>query len=555
MGLISNAVDSAVAAVWPGLAVKRTLDREVLAKLQADKNKSRSTYAAAKTNRLTGDWNPVDLDVNELIRGSGSKVRARIRQLVRDFPIFKRAVTVVCDFQVGDGLGFQSKAILPTGKPDKNARKIIEEAHKRWNDEADISGRKDYNGMMRGVKRQELESGEFLIVRRWIKDRSRFLPICLQEVETDMLTDNPTISVSNGNEIEGGIEYSKATGQAQFYHFTDPDSWGKSIRVRADDVLHGFEPLRPGQMHGVSPFVSGVMVAHDLSNYLESNMDVAKLASKYLAFVTRSPASRTSTLTDGTDDDEGKKIEEMENAIIEYLNHGESVEIASANLPGSNFGPTVKLILCMLSAATDVPYELLSFDYTKLSYNAQRAIRNDFAQSIKYPISRMRREFCHPSTNWFLETAFLAGAVNLRNYYTKPWLYERHLYQYPGSEMIDWLKESKARINEMGVSLRSPQEIVGARGRTLQEVLEETRQAVELIKEAGLEFLIPIIWKSPSLSVANNPAAVEKQGEGNGNGNGQKGEVLKALASLGIDGELFDTLSEVADGVDILTNN
>jgi lambda family phage portal protein len=552
MGIIANVFDNAVAAVWPGLAVKRTLDREVLAKLAAHKDKGRSTYAAAKTNRLTGDWNPVDLDINELIRGSAPKVRARIRQLVRDFPIFKRAVTVVCDFQVADGLRFQSKAISPDGSPNQAARDIIEDAFKRWNDEADIAGKKDFYGMTRGIKRQELESGEFIVVRRWIKDRSRFLPFCLQEVETDMLSDNPSIAPGKGNEIESGLEYNKKTGQPAYFHFTDPDSWGKSIRVPASDVLQGFEPLRPGQMHGVSPFVSGVMVANDLCNYLESNIDTAKMASKYLAFVTKGPATRTSTLTDGVDDDEGKMIDEMENAIVEYLNPGESVDIAHANLPGANFSPTVKLILCMISAATDVPYELLSFDYTKLSYNAQRAIRNDFSQSIKYPIARMRREFCHPVGDWFLNSAYIHGGLNLPAYLRTPWLYERYLFQYPGSEMIDWLKESKARISEMGVSLRSPQEIIGARGRTLAEVLEETRQAVEMIKKADLEFLIPIIWKQPSLSVANNPAAIESQGN---NGDKKKAELTEVLTRAGVSEDMIETLAEIADGVDILTNN
>jgi len=374
----------------------------------------------------------------------------------------------------------------------------------------------------------------------------------LQEIETDLLTDNPTVKISKGSEIEGGIEYQKSTGRPLYYHFTDPDSWGKSIRVKAADVLQGFEPLRPGQMHGISPFVSGVLVANDLASYLDSNIDTAKMASKYLAFVQRDPATRGSTLLDGTDDDEGKKIETLENAIIEYLNPGENIEIASANLPGSNFSPTVKLILCMLSAATDVPYELLSFDYTKLSYNATRVIRNDFAQAIKYPVARMRRQYCMPSARWFLDSAFLHGGVNMPGYLSNPLRFQRFLFQDPGSEMIDWLKESKARISEMGVSIRSPQEIVGARGRDLGEVLDETAQAVELIKKKGLDFLIPIIWKQQSTSVANNPAAVDAQ---NNNGDGKKSAAIAELAAAGVSSETIDMLTEIADGVDLLTNN
>jgi hypothetical protein len=114
--------------------------------------------------------------------------------------------------------------------------------------------------------------------------------------------------------------------------------------------------------------------------------------------------------------------------------------------------------------------------------------------------------------------------------------------------MIDWLKESKARINEMGVSLRSPQEIVLARGRDFEEVLKETKLAYEKIKELGLDFLIPIIWKQSSTSVANNPAAVD--GQGNGNGKGR----VSALSGMGLPEDVISMLEDMADNIESLSN-
>jgi lambda family phage portal protein len=541
--LASSAVDKFVSVISPETAIRRHANRAILSKLEKKgKDKKRQGYAAAKSSRLTGTWSPTDLNVNELIRGSAPQIRARIRQLVRDFPIFSRAVTVVIDHTIGTGLGFQSKAINAKGDLDNRTINIIEDAFKRWSDEADIAGKQNFYQMMRGAKRQELESGEFITVIRMIRDKSRYLPLCLQEIEADMLTDNPTIQVSSGNEIENGIEYEKKTGRAKWFHFTDPDSWGKSIRVAASDVIHGFDHLRPGQMHGVSPFVSGVLVAHDLGEYLDANIDTAKLAAKYLAFVKKDPATRAGTLDDGEDEDEGKKIDELENAIIEYLNPGESIEIAQHNLPSSNVPPTVKLIICMLSAATGVPYELLSFDYSGINYSSTRVIRNDFTQQLKQPIARHIRQYCKPIADKVIDSAFLHGGINLPGYISNPLRFRRYDWQLPGSEMIDWLKESKARISEMGVSLRSPQEIVGSRGRDFDTVLKETAQAVQKIKDAELDFLIPIIWKSTSTSVANNPAAVDKQ-----NGNGKRGNIR--INTSNYETEIMDMLQEVIDNV------
>jgi lambda family phage portal protein len=542
---LSGAIDSAIAVVSPQKAIRRNYHREILSKIS--KQKKRETYAAAKTSRVTGTWSPADINVNDLIRASNPKIRARVRQLVRDFPIFTRAVTVVLDNVVGAGIKFQSHALTASGKFDNTAILKIEDAWKRWGDEADISGKQSIYQLMRSAKRQELESGEFLLVRRIINDKARYLPFCLQAVEADWLTDNSTVAIGKGNEIEQGIEYNKITGQAVWFHFTDPDSWGKSIRVPAADVVHGFEFLRPGQMHGVSPFVSGVLVARDLGEYMDAEIDTAKMAAKYLAFVTKDPATRGSLLEDGEGDDEGKKIDEMENALIEYLSPGENITIASNPRPGGNFPPTVKLILCMLSAATGVPYELLSFDYSGINYSSTRVIRNDFIHQLKPVIDRHVRQFCNPVATSFLDAAVLYGGVSLPKYRLNKQRYAQFSWQPPGAEMIDWLKESKARINEMGVSLRSPQEIVLARGRDYEEVLKETKLAYDKIKEMGLDFLLPIIWKQSSTSVANNPAAVD--GQDNGNGKGRMAEI----AGLGLPEDVLIMLEDMADNIESLT--
>ena len=542
--LLSNTIDSAVSIVSPRAGIQRIADRKFLADLNRNGGRKNGrqrgeTYAAAKSSRLTGVWSPANTNVNEIIRASNPIIRARVRQLIRDFPIFTRAVNVTLDHVIGSGLAFQSRVKKDGGDLNDPLITKIEDSFKYWNDEADITGHEDFYGLMRLAKRQELESGAFILVKRQIRDRSRYLPYCLQSIEPDMLSDYPGTTVAKGNEIEQGIEYVKDTGKPVRFHFTDPDGWGKTISVSASDVIHGFDMLRAGQKHGVSPFVSGVLLAKDLVDYIDSEIDTAKMASKYLAFVKRNPATRSTTLDDGEGDDEGKKIDELENAIIEYLNPGEEIELAQNNRPGTNFPPTVKLILCLFSAATGVPYELLSFDYKGINYSSTRVIRNDFIQSLKPITNRFVRQFCKPGAIGFFDSAYLNGKIQLPNYMSNPMPYFAWEWQPPGVEMIDWLKESKARVNEMGVSLRSPQEIVKARGRDWEEVIKETAAAVKALKEAELDFLIPLIWQSPSLSVANNPAAVETQG-GKNNGNGSRGFV----------DEVMDALGEIQDGLD-----
>jgi capsid protein len=104
---LSSGIDRLFGVFSPGSALRRELARSYLA---AARSAGRSDmYAAAKVDRLTGAWLPTNSDVNRIIAASSPRVRARVRQLVRDFPYFSRAVKVVTNYVVGSGITFQSR--------------------------------------------------------------------------------------------------------------------------------------------------------------------------------------------------------------------------------------------------------------------------------------------------------------------------------------------------------------------------------------------------------------------------------------------------------------
>ena len=66
-------------------------------------------YAAARPTEDTAGWLPMDRNVNDVVRASSSVVRARVRQLVRDFPYFDRAVRMRAALVVGNGIRLQAR--------------------------------------------------------------------------------------------------------------------------------------------------------------------------------------------------------------------------------------------------------------------------------------------------------------------------------------------------------------------------------------------------------------------------------------------------------------
>ncbi len=496
---IESALDRAIGVFSPARECRRRVARAAAASLRS------ATYAAAQSPRTIGDWAPVDAGVNSVIAASAVSVRARVRQLVRDFPYFARAINILTDYTVGPGIVFQSRIHDRGGKLDRKACALVEDALARWGDEADAAGRLHLYEMMALAKRQEIECGEFILVTSNPRDRNRYLPLALQMYEPDWLTSQGAVAGAKTSKIHEGIEYDTGTGRTLAYHFTDPDGWGKTVRIEADRVIHGFKTLRPGQLRGISDFTPGVLVARDLSTYMDTEIDTAKLAAKYLAFVTTPDILGRQAGT--SVNSAGQRTDAMENAIIEYLRPGEEINIASNPRPGDNFPPMVKLILTMLAVTTGCPYELLSGNYEGMNYSVGKMVRNDFRQLLRPTVGRHVRHFCEPVKRSFFDAAALSGRLPFRAYFTDPVPWQRGEWQPPGMESIDPARETKSMIDQTKTGLRSPQEIVKSRGRDLEEVYLEIKQAQDLAAELGLTFDVSTV----STALANNPAAIEAQ--------------------------------------------
>ena len=161
---------------------------------------------------------------------------------------------------------------------------------------------------------------------------------------------------ADGNALDGGIEYEEATGRIAAYWFDDGAFTRRVVRVPAAQVIHGFEALRPGQLHGISPFVACVMVAGDLAELLDSELDATRLQSKYLGFVQSNDpvgfqADRKAA---------GRRAEHLSNATLEYLRAGDSVTLAQINRQSGTFEPFLRFNLRTLAVGTGLTYELLT---------------------------------------------------------------------------------------------------------------------------------------------------------------------------------------------------
>jgi len=474
-------------------------------------NSSSRQYAAAKVTRLTGDWIPAGQSVNQILRTSAPAVTRRVRQLVRDFPYFTRAANIMVDFTVGTGHNFQSRVLSPDWKPgakggnkfDRVICQKIEDAVAWAMEELDAGGRMHGAELERLAKLEEVEAGEFLFVKVLDKDPKRYIPYALQPIEAEWLTDYNALVIGQ-NKIERGVEYDPLTGRAVAYHIADPDNHLLPRRIEAQYILHGFDTRRSGQLRGISPFVAAVLIAHDLDDYIGATIDTTKAAARYLALIeTPDPAAFQGARTiNGTGADAGKKIEELENAIIDYLRPGEKVSFAKNDNPGSTFEPFTKFILRTVAIATGVPFSALTNNHADYNYTSLRGERQDTLKSFEPHQTRHGRQLKAPVVRDIITSAVIKGRLDLPGYFSDPRRYWRGMHIPPGMEPIDPLRESKANRDDISAGLRSPQEIAAKRGRDIEEVLDEIAEFNEMVTERGITLDIG------STALAGNPAAV-----------------------------------------------
>ncbi len=492
--MIGRMIDGIVGVFSPGHQLRRMYYRDILA------TEKKRQYAAAKTPKTSSGWHPLDTNVNDLISSSASTVRGRVRQLVRDFPYVARAANVIVNFTVGTGITVQAR-VKSDGKLARPVNQSIEDGFARWSDHADVSGRLCFGELQELAKRSLVETGEYIFIKRYSGKRS-IIPYALQAMEPDRLCTYGA-KTTGSNAIHDGVEYDPSTGEALFYHFSDDGYAGKTFRVDARDVIHGFKTVRPGQLRGISIFTPIVLLSRDINEFMDATLDRAKLSAKWLAFV-KSENPMQFQQARGVKTEEYSRIEELENALIEYLRPGESVEFANGTMPGETFDPYIRLILRMISVGAGVSYELVSGDYSGINYSGLRGIRNDLAKDIEPHQIDMVRHFCHPVYCDVLERLAMRGAVNVpfKAYTKDPYVFQRAAWMPPGAEYIDPLRESKAQVEQIRNLLRSPQEICRSRGRDLENVLDEAQEFKLMCQERGLEV------KETSTALAQNPAAL-----------------------------------------------
>lgn len=467
-----NLLDRAIGYFAPGRALMRARAREAFEMLR--------DYEAAKSGRRTANWKATGSSANTEVYGAYTRLRDRSRELVRNNPYAKRAISAIVANMVGTGIQCAVK-----GQPGA--------VWKAWTREADFYGLLDLYGIEALSARSWQESGECLLVRQRVgmsEAGASGVPLKIKVLEADYIDPTRIGPTPDGNLMVGGVEIDPQGRRVAYWLYQQHPGDSlifrlnlRSVRVPAADVIHLFEMERPGQLRGVPKLSASIMRLRDLDDYQEAMLVKKKIEACFAAFVkTDEGNARTigSSSTTEEPDENGntRRIEAFSPGMIEYLKQGEDVVFGQPSSVAGETGYTTEQ-LHAIAIGAGVTYEQLTGDLSLVNFSSMRAGRQEF----KALVEQMRwltfiPMVCERIWGWFEEAAFQAGRVRTQGY--------MHAWTPPRWEYVNPLDDVKTDKEELAGGLSSLSAKIRARGDDPDEVFDEIAAERKRLKELGI---------------------------------------------------------------------
>lgn len=432
-------------------------------------------YDAAGSGRRMAGWNPGSSGPNRAIEGL-QKIRDRNRDSVRNDWAGSAGVQRWTTNLIGTGIVPRFNAIS-----DETARKMVTDLFERWSNEADADGNSTLYGQQTLAAMTWFTGGECLPRLRYRRAGSGLsvgLQVQLLEGEMVPLLDaDAWPGMPKGNVIRSGRELNNVGRTVAWWvyknHPGDNKGRGVSIgttdlvRVPAEQMMHLFEPKRPGQLRGVPDFAPVLNHLRNIGDFNDAVLERQKLANLFAAFIKKAPNGVAGSGID-RDPITGKPIVNgtpavigLEPGMVQELMAGEEMQFANPPEAGTTFTDYMRTQQTFTAAGQNLPYEIMSGDIRDISDRTLRIVINEFrrfAEQRQWQI--VIPKLCQPVLNAWVDQAVLEGAIPVELAAQA----KQVEWQPQGWAYIHPVQDVQSKVLEVEKGLRSRSSVIASRG-------------------------------------------------------------------------------------------
>lgn len=516
-----NIFDRVVEAVSPQTALRRESARWKLKTIRAFQNSGYDESGAARNKNSMRGWLASSKTPQEDIDKNIPVLRQRSRSLFMSSPLAVSAIKTNRTNIVGEGLRLKSAidADFLGMTPEQAAewQSSAEREFELWAQSkfCDSTRVNNFYEIQQVACMSWLMNGDACVLLEYERP-TRALPYGLRihliesdRVSTPHSTGNNVYLYATApdtkNRIFNGVEVD-SNNRVVAYHIcsTYPNSnlyarkeW-KRVKAFGDktgipNVLMIYETERAEQYRGV-PYLAPVIESlKQLTRYSEAEMMAAVINGFFTVFVKSEKGTSEMGFTGVVDEEERLTDDdvnyELGPGMVNMLASGESIEIADAKRPSSNFDAFTTSLAKYVGAALEIPVEILVKHFSS-SYSASRAALLEAWKAFRMKRSWMAADLCQPVYEIFLTEAIAGGRLKAPGFFLDPLIrmaYCGAQWNGPAQGMIDPVKEVNAaekRIN-IGISTRQRETIEMTGGDFDSNVMQLAREN-QLMKTAGL---------------------------------------------------------------------
>ncbi|MCA3180556.1 MAG: phage portal protein [Burkholderiaceae bacterium] len=464
---------------------------------------------ASETARTMRTWFTRGQSADADVVSDLPKLRERSRDLVRNHPLAGGALHTIVTRTVGTGLALQPR-------PNRKVLGWTEERVAQWREHllaewclwaesrwCDLGGRLDFYGLQELVFRSTLESGDTFTLLPMVRRGGLPYRLALQVLEADRVG-NPG-GQTDTDTMVAGVQLDAMTGAALRFHVYNRHPGGLSIdRIYegrwvpaatprgAPAILHHYRMMRPGQTRGVPHLAPVIEPLKQLGRYTDAEIMAAVVSGMFTVFV-KSDGPETNPLMVGTDasgaPQSGSDSVKLENGAIIGLSPGEDISIADPKRPNTAFDPFVMAVMRQIAVGLELPFEVLVKHFTS-SYSAARAALLDAYQFFRARRDWLRKSFCQPVFEAWMEEAVALGRIEAPGFLQDPAMraaYCRAVWTGDSPGSLDPVKEISAWTSAIDAHLATREQAeMELFGTDFAASLDQKAAEARMLREAGL---------------------------------------------------------------------
>lgn len=464
-----NILDRAIALFSPAAGLRRMQARGAL-------ELAHRHYEGAAVSRRTENWRAPNSGPTAALAPALSRLRSRARDLGRNNAYAKRAIQAIRTGLTGTGIRPQ---------PDGTTAEIAN-AKAMWKDwaettQCDADGKLTFYGIQGLCARTIAESGEVLIRRRRRRSRDGLtVPLQLQVLEPDHLDTTRDFVDPQGNRVIQGVQYDALGRRVGYWLF--PEHPGETIRsskgytsqlIPAEDILHPFELLRPGQVRGIPWGCAVLIMLRDFDEYQDATILKQKIAACFAGFIEDSEFSDVVASAAAATSD----IDTLEPGTLEQLPPGKKITFGSPPR-NEDFDPFTRTVLSGVAMGYGISYETLTGDYRGSNFaSARMAWLRERENFLTWHEDMAIPGICQPVWSWFtMASAFTGQDLSaVRSSWTPP-----------RKAMVNPTEEIKAQREGIRSGLTTWSETARENGWEAEELASELAKDFERLDKLGL---------------------------------------------------------------------